>query len=431
VTAAAPAAGGRIEVLDVMRGVAILAIVLLNLPWQAGSIPALLDDPRRLGWSAADRATWIALDVLVTGTQRCLLELLFGAGVVLLGARLDGRAYLRRNLWLLAIGLVDIGVLLWIGDILAAYAIAGLLVFPLRRLEVRQLAVLGLSFALWSACYGGLVYAGERAFAASLTEAERAATPTPAQAKVLDAAASAVRVREAAATETAGLLEEERRAHDGGWLDYARWFWSLWYRIDLAGGLLVETVIEAAATMLLGMALMRTGFLAGEWRSPSYLLVGGACYAIGLACRITAALEVADGTSGARIAWIVEEPARLLIGIGHVCAINLVWRTAAGTLLLRPFAAAGRMALTLYLLAQLIGLHLLFAPYGLDLWGRFGWAGMTAISGAVMLALLASASLWLRHFSAGPVEAAWRRLATPSTERPRSLCASGSNERSG
>ena len=427
----APASGGRIEVLDVMRGVAILAIVLLNLPWQAASIPALLDDPRRLGWSAADRATWITLDVLVTGTQRCLLEFLFGAGVVLLGARLDGWSYLRRNLWLLAIGLIDIAVLLWLGDILAAYAIAGLLVFPLRRLEVRQMAGLGLSFALWSACYGGLVYAGERAFAASLAAGQATGAPDADPATIAKAAAKVEAARRDAAAETARLIAQERRAHAGGPLDYARWFWALWYRIDLAGGLLVETVVEAAATMLLGMALMRTGVLTGTRSRRFYLVAGAGCYLLGLACRVPEALEVAAGTEGARIGWIVEEPARLLVGIGHVCAIVLAWRTKAGAALLRPFAAAGRTALSLYLLAQLIGLHLLFSPYGLNLWGRFGWAEMTALSFAVMLVLLASAMLWLRLFRAGPVEAAWRWLATPSTRRRPGLCASGSNERSG
>ena len=422
-----PASGGRIEVLDVMRGVAILAIVLLNLPWQAASIPALLDDPRRLGWSAADRATWITLDVLVTGTQRCLLEFLFGAGVVLLGALLDWRSYFRRNLWLLAIGMIDIAVLLWIGDILAAYAVAGLLVFPLRRLEVRQLTALGLSFALWSACYGGLAYAGERAFAASLAAGQASGTPRASQPP---RAAEVEAARNDAAAETARLIEQERRAHAGGPLDYARWFWSLWYRIDLAGGLLVETVVEAAATMLLGMALMRTGVLTGVRSQRFYLVAGAGCYLLGLACRVPAALEVAAGSGGARIGWIVEEPARLLVGIGHVCAIVLAWRARFGAALLRPFVAAGRMALSLYLLAQLIGLHLLFSPYGLNLWGRFGWGEMTVLSFAVMLVLLASANLWLRHFSAGPVEAAWRTLATPSTRRRPGLCASGSNERS-
>lgn len=411
-TAAPPVTGGsRIALLDVMRGVAILAIVLLNVPWQAGSIAALLDDPRRLGWSAADRATWITLDVLVTGTQRCLLEFLFGAGVLLLGARLDGWDYLRRNAWLLVIGLVDIGVLLWTGDILAAYAIAGSLVFPLRRLETRQLVAIGLGFALWSACFGGAVYAGQRAHDAALAEARAATIPTPAQTRTL---AAAVRVEAAARRDTAEtelLAREERRAHAGGIIDYARWYWRLWLRIDVAGGLLVETVIEAAATMLLGMALFRTGILTGARSGRFYLGLGAACYTIGLAARAAAALEVAAGTEGARIGWIVEEPARLLVGVGHVCAIAVAWRTAAGRRLLSPFAAAGRTALSLYLLAQVIGLHLLFSPYGLQLWNRFGWAGMTLIAMAEMMFLLLLALAWTRQFPTGPVEMMWRSLA--------------------
>lgn len=411
-TAAAPA-GGRIALLDVIRGIAILAIVLMNVPWQAASIPAMLDDVRRLGWTPADQAAWTALNVLVAGTQRCLLELLFGAGIVLLSARLDGRSYTRRSLWLIAIGLIDIFVLLWVGDIVAAYAVAGLLVFPLRQLDTKWLTAIGLSFAVWSACYGAIVYAGERAFEVAATEARASVPPSPGQARVLALVEQGVRARERQAAETARLIAEERRAHAGGVAEYARWYWRLWFRLDIKAGLLVETVAEAAATMLLGMALFRAGILQGARGGRFYLAVGAAAYGVGLVCRALAAAEVATAAEGARIGWIVEEPARLLVGLGHLCAINLLWRTGRGRRLLLPFATAGRTALSLYLLAQGVGLYLLFAPWGPGLWGRLGWAEMTAWACAMMFVLLAVATLWLRRFPVGPVEWAWRRLSNP------------------
>ena len=399
--------------MDVTRGVAILSIVLMNVPWQAGSIPAMLDDVRRLGWSAADRATWIALEVLVEGTQRCLLEFLFGAGMLLLSARLDARDYRRRTLWLLAFGLTDIFLILWIGDILAAYALTGLLVFPLRHVETKWLVGLGLGFALWSAGVGGAAYAGQRAFDAAVAEAEAAPVPSAAQARTLGLARSADATARRLEGETAQLVAEERRAHEGGLADYARWYWQLWVRLDLRDGLLIETIGEAAATMLLGMVLLRAGVIQGERSARFYLAAAAACYVVGLSMRAVATGEVTADVPGARIGWIVAEPARLMVGLGHLCAINLLWRTARGRVLLRPFAAAGRAALSLYLLVQVIGLHLLFAPYGLNLWGRFGWAGMTALAVAIMVMLLIVANLWLRRFPVAPAEWLWRRLASP------------------
>lgn len=404
---AAPAAGGRIAVLDAIRGVAILGIVLMNVPWQAASIPAMLDDVRAIGWTPADRATWIALDVLVEGTQRCLLELLFGAGVLLLGERLGAWAYIRRTLLLFAIGLVDIFVLLWTGDILAAYALAGLIVFPLRRLETRKLVALGLVFALWSASYGAAAYSGQQAYDATVAAAEGGRGSPRARQAI---AASEAR-QERADREAAEMAVREKRAHAGGLAAYAGWYWWLWVRLDLRDLLLVETVAEAAATMLLGMALLRTGVLQGERSARFYLAALTGCYGIGLSWRIVAAMEVAGGGEGAQIGWIVAEPARLLVGCGHLCAIHLAWRSAWGRRLLQPFAAAGRTALSLYLLAQAIGLHMLFAPYGLGLWGRYGWRGMSAIAVAEMALLLLVANLWSRRFGLGPVEWLWRSAA--------------------
>ncbi len=406
---AAPA-GERIAILDVIRGVAILAIVLMNVPWQAASIPLMLQDVRQLGWSPADRATWIALDVLVAGTQRALLEMLFGAGIVLLSSRLGFRAYARRNMALLAFGVADIVLLLWIGDILAAYAIAGLIAFSLRGLETRTLVGLGLGFALWSAAYGAAAYAGQVSFDAAVAEAERAGTPTVGQARTLRLAEEDDARRARLAADTARLVAEETRAHADG-RAYIRWYWRLWARYNLHDWLFVETVLEAAATMLLGMALFRAGVIQGARSGRVYLCMMIACYAIGLTWRSVSAMEVATGMDGARIGWIVAEPARLLVGLGHLSAIILAWRTAVGRALLRPFQSAGRTALSLYLVAQALGLHFLFAPYGLDLWERYGWAGMTMIATLFAMTLLAISHMWARCVGQGPVERIWRMVS--------------------
>jgi uncharacterized protein len=60
---------------------------------------------------------------------------------------------------------------------------------------------------------------------------------------------------------------------------------------------------------------------------------------------------------------------------------------------------------------QIIGLWILFAPWGPGLWGRVGWASMAGIALAVVALQLVVANLWVRHFATGPLEWAWRSLA--------------------
>ena len=94
--------------------------------------------------STADFWVWASVEIGAEGAMRCLFSILFGAGVVLFTGDRVGRGWLhyRRTFWLLCFGLVDAFLLLWNGDILVTYAIAGALLFPLRRARPRTLLVL-------------------------------------------------------------------------------------------------------------------------------------------------------------------------------------------------------------------------------------------------------------------------------------------------
>jgi uncharacterized protein len=167
----APVTGNaRIDVLDMLRGIAILGIFFMNIPFMGAPLAKIFVDTRSIGWGPADQASWTAVQLLLEGTQRGLLELLFGAGMMVLTARAmrpDGPVaiadlYTRRNLWLLGFGLVDIFLLIWAGDILHIYALAALFLFPFRKLGPKLLLALGFAFALYVLVSGGIRYA-ERA----------------------------------------------------------------------------------------------------------------------------------------------------------------------------------------------------------------------------------------------------------------------------
>lgn len=132
----------RIDQLDVLRGVAILGILFINLPGAATYFAAFFGLEPIAGWSRLDRLSWAGMEIVVDGTQKGLLQFLFGAGMLILTARAmrdDGPVsvadiYYRRNLWLLLFGLANIFLLLFPGDILFIYAVAALFLFPFRGL---------------------------------------------------------------------------------------------------------------------------------------------------------------------------------------------------------------------------------------------------------------------------------------------------------
>ena len=162
--------------------------------------------------------------------------------------------------------------------------------------------------------------------------------------------------------------------------------------------------------MLVGAALFRWGALQGGWSRRRYrwLLAGG--YGIGLPLRIYGAWEATRFDGRVEVAWIWEDIARLAMTCGHVAAIALAVTTVVGARLLAPFVAAGRTALTLYVAQTLIVSWLIFSPFGLGLYGAFGWAWLMALALAVDALLLWGANLWLRHYRIAPVEWAWRSL---------------------
>ena len=139
----------RIESIDVLRGVAVLGILLLNvrtfaLPSAAYSSPTIAGVQTDL-----DMTVFLAVQLLCDAKFMTIFSILFGAGVMIFTSRVESRLggsgvlHYRRMGWLLLIGLCH-AWLLWWGDILVAYALCGMLVFPLRKLLPRWQAIIGL-----------------------------------------------------------------------------------------------------------------------------------------------------------------------------------------------------------------------------------------------------------------------------------------------
>lgn len=412
----------RIASLDVLRGIAILFILFMNIP-EMGNYYFIIHDPRVPTWTTADWWSWWAQMTFMDGTQRGLLELLFGAGIVIMARRAmdpDGPVavadlHYRRNLWLCAFGLFNAFVLMWYGDILVTYGLAAVFLFPFRTVKPKWLVSIAGVFLAMLLIHN---YSAYREDVGNKTTYERVAAATAAHhpvsaedKKVADEYRDYVQVFVTPPLQHPKQLEKIRKvqaAYASGlagywgvqfeqWKKLWGWFW------------IIEA--EIVATMLIGMALFRWGIIQGRASNRTYLALLVVGYGFGLTLRGQTAWLWANNVSDPLWQQAFYDLSRIAVTFGHLALIQLGLRSRAGQMLLRPFEAAGKIPLTIYLGTSLLTMCFLFAPWGLGLFGRIGFAMLMATAATIIFVELIAANVWLRYYEAGPLEWVWKSLA--------------------
>lgn len=425
-SAAPTPSADRIESLDVLRGVALLGILLLNILgfglYSIGYFSPLIglgENPQ------LNLAVWGGVNVLFEGAMRALFSMLFGAGVVMFttglgslsGAGKSGWLHYKRNFWLLAFGLFDAYVLLWNGDILIVYAICGALLYPLRKLTPRTLMILGgVVLVLTSAMYGSLGYYMGLAREASEVVAAAPYLAHDAQTLELDAVwqdfIAGFPMDEGA---QAGELAQRR----GDYATVASW------NAEVMNGNLffvipVILLWDALAMMLFGMAFYRLGILSGERSRAFYWRLTLAGFAVGLAVngweQLQAVRQDYDLYSTFGYLHGTYHIGRVGIAFGWLGGVMLVCQGGYLTALRQRLAAVGRMALSNYLMHSLIGL-LLFTGVGFGLAGVLERWMLYPIVFAIWALQLLLSPWWLDRFRYGPAEWLWRTLTYGSRQR--------------
>jgi uncharacterized protein len=405
-TAQTPAAAAdRYVSIDAVRGFAVLGILLMNIVGMGLPSFAYLDPTYAGGATGADFWTWAINNVLTDGKMRALFTMLFGASAVLIAERAEGGAlgpvqtHYRRMLWLFVFGMAH-AYFLWWGDILVTYALAGLVIFPFRKVAVRaQIAV------------GVVILAAQLGF--NLWEAN-ALTAMHAAALAPGASAAAIRDWQEASQVVApplAMKAQEIAGFGGGFMDALR------ARAKVA--MLLQTVLmptgeipEAIGQMFLGMALFRLGFFTLKWSSRAYGLMIAAGYLIGVPLTAWLASGIVqshfDGLVLNRLeAW--QQVTRPLIGLAHASVILLLVRAGTAPAVVNRLAAAGRMAFSNYLMTSIIT-TVVFCGFGFGLYGRLSRFGELAVVAGVWVFILAWSKPWLERFHYGPIEWAWRSL---------------------
>jgi uncharacterized protein len=204
-------------------------------------------------------------------------------------------------------------------------------------------------------------------------------------------------------------VAEERSARLGSFSAYAHWLTTFWETV-VFGQLMPNYVAGVFFSTVLGMALFKFGITQGERSFSFYALLAPLCYIPGLALRVSDARLFTQFQALPSKAGIFAEPARLLIALGHVALINILVKSSLGYPALGVFRAVGRTAFSGYLIQNFLGMWVLFPGFGLGLFGRFGWFGLSMMALGVMVVQIIVANVWLRFFAMGPLEWLWRSL---------------------
>lgn len=381
--------------LDVLRGFALLGILLVNFEWFTRPLQAIMlgAEPGLGGANLA--ADWL-LTTFAEGKFYPLFSMLFGAGFALMAERALKRSapfwgiYLRRLLVLMLFGLIHT-IVIWGGDILLIYALcAFLMILLFRNTPARRLWKWALVFLIFPVV---LMWLG----ALSIMVAQ---TQPSVQAEIM---------ADFEADEQALLekIERAERIHaEGSFVE------NVGQRIDDTIFKLVYFLFWATPIIgffLIGRWLIVTGRLTHpgdhhlyfrRWRARG-LIVGLACAvpATWLMHDVNAMIPTAEVAIGLTLATL----AGIFLALGYLSLITL----AAGRL--RFLAPAGRMALTNYLLQSIVWTWLIYG-HGLGLWGELPrWSHIPLSLGFFGLQI-AFSHWWLARFRFGPAEWLWRSL---------------------
>jgi uncharacterized protein len=386
--------GDRFVVMDVLRGFALLGVMLINL-YTLGGVDVLITPEQlaALPSAALDGRLEFVLKLFAYDKANTLFAFLFGLGFWVQMERLQARGapfesiFLRRATILLILGWIHL-LCLFNWDILHVYGIAAFLLFLCRGFPDRALLWIGLvllmlaqPFVTWAFEVSGI--AG-RFNNPDLLEAETLARQAAAQ-----------------SGDFLAFLARMNR-------DYFNWF--------MAGGL-IGWIFYALGRFFMGAWVARRGWIQNarehlpgcrRWLWP--LLIAGLL--LELAHLLTEGLPEAILFGQIELLrTVLHVVATPLIAAGYVCAIMLLFHSRSLSWLVRPFAPVGQMALTNYL-TQSVAIILILSSVGpgLGLAGQAGASTFVPLVLAVFATQIIVSYFWMKFFAFGPAEWLWRAL---------------------
>ena len=383
----------RLLSLDVLRGFAVLGILIMNIQLFS-MIEAAYFNPTAYGdLSGLNELVWISSHIFADQKFMAIFSVLFGGGIILVTRKLESRGnsaaglYYRRLFILLLIGIIH-AYGLWHGDILVIYALCAFVLYFARKKSAKTLLTMGLVFlGLGSAffvMFGYMLSVSDDMYQSTLANWQP----------------------------SADAIARELSSYRGNWTEQMAYRvpQSLTFQIPsfLAWGLW-----RTSGLMLIGMALYKMDVLSAALPKRTYvkmILIG-----FGVGLPLIGAGIVTNFNANWSVSysmfygWQFNHWGSLFISGAYLGAIMLLCQSTMLPKVKAALAAVGRTALSNYLLQTLI-CTTLFYGHGFGLIGTLERVQQVAIVLAIWLLQMIVSLLWLKHFRFGPAEWLWRSL---------------------
>lgn len=429
----------RIFSLDVLRGIAVLAGLVVSI-WVFGGFSN--EQQKHFlqvskGWN---HRLYVAVEILFDGKMRALIAIVFGAAMLLfLNSKREGEpaadVFIKRQLWLIILGLVNAFVFLWTYDILFHLGIMGILLFPFVRLSHRGLLI---AAVLTTFIYCGKNYwdyadhkkaYNKNVKLTALEDKFKKDSVAKAKKGIIAKKDTLTKLQKQDKGEWEGILggmkvnlkkdeatnKELRSVSYGKIWNYqvrniqqreAQWT----YRIG---------IWDFAGMIFLGMLLYRIGFFNNQYPRNRYLLLGFVCLIEGLLfgwyrlhLQHAAVQDYLKYINGHALPFNFFFPLeRAFLALAYTSFVMAF--LSAGILMgiWKAFAAVGKLALTNYLLQSII-CGIFFYGYGIGYYGRLPQWQLYFVVLEIMIVQTAFSVIWLKYFSYGPAEWLLRHLSS-------------------
>lgn len=413
----------RIVALDVLRGIALCGILLMNMPgfsMAEYSSEAYKNNPNDVNF-------WVrAIEIIFfEGKMRALFSAIFGAGIILFTTNKEqngGSAtflFYRRMFWLVIFGLIHSHILLWEGEILFYYGVIGMIAFLFRKLKPWILVMAVPLVAIIEFTMSTMFYQDLRATRMSYLEAVAAQknnqTLTEAQDKAMqdwrqieinlipnrEDAAEHTKIMKSDYPTVAKYISGESLKGQTIYLKYSIW--------------------DPLALMLLGIALFKWGFLTLQWTRAQYMKTVLIGYGIGFPLviwnfyyntihypNLEASLSAWETHT---VFWtdLIYPVQRICLMMGHAALILLLFQAGRFAKLFDRLRAVGQMAFTNYIVHTII-CTLIFFGYGLNYYAEVEYYKIYFVVFGIWILQLVYSPIWLRYYLFGPLEWLWRSL---------------------
>lgn len=403
----------RIATIDVVRGVALMGILLMNISSFSGPLE-MYTNPLIVGNHRTDNLiAWVIRWVFFEGKMRAMFSMLFGAGVILLTERAERRGsknaadiFLRRNMWLVLFGAVHC-YLIWLGDILFWYGLSALLfLYPCRKVRPRNLFIAGLIVLVLGMCSD----------AYQAIDGNRTRNAGLAAQALVSSGKKLTTDQQDALKKWNDTLDKRKKDHDedlkamrGSYLDQLKLRAEYAPKIE-AYYYYMFGFTDVLGMMLIGMGLYRMGFLTGAMSYKVYGRTIAAGFLLSIPLNgFEAWGMIRDNFQPESNWWMLYQLGRITGAIANVALVVVVAKAGILPWLARRIAAVGQTALSNYLFTS-ISCSLLFNGFGLGFYGKLEYFQLYGIVLCVWILNLTLSPIWLRYFQFGPMEWVWRSL---------------------